>query len=660
MTGGESLAAGGTPHPPASSRILGVDGLKAFSVLAVLLYHLHLEWALGGFLGVEVFFVISGFLITGLLLKEHRKAGRIDLGRFFRRRALRLLPAVLLLLLLVAVYGWLFLGGEASQFRADLLASLFYTENWHQISSGNSYFADQGLPLLRHLWSLSVEEQFYLAWPLAIIGLVALGRTRRWILPGAVTLLAAGSLAWGLHLAQPFHPSSEVASATLNRVYLGTDTRALGLLLGSLLAMAPTWRPDSRALGRVLDLLAILSVVALLALMATLEVQTPFLYRGGFLVVDVLTLLILLALTHPQARLVRRGLGWAPLEWIGRRSYGFYLWHWPVFLLLLPGHTGWAPLVAKGLLTWALTYVSFRFLEDPILSKGLSHWFREAPDTSRWRPWVYRVATLGLVVIAQFAGFALGGRPAYVDPVAAASRENAAALDRPGAAPAPIPGDAAGPGTPVPESASPAEGLGPGKLPPPIPMPQEMKGVRLTVLGDSVMKGAAIALKRMGEASLGKGHILVDAEESRSFAKALALLRDYKQEGRLGEVVVIHLGTNNSSLPEDQFRKLMAFLSDRRLVLFLTAKSGKVQLCEKVNQSLASFVSGYPNARLLDWKGAMEAHPEAFYADHTHLRPEGAIQYASFILTHLAEWKGLPPDIAPAAEAFPLGAGKQP
>jgi hypothetical protein len=215
-----------------------------------------------------------------------------------------------------------------------------------------------------------------------------------------------------------------------------------------------------------------------------------------------------------------------------------------------------------------------------------------------------------------------------VDPVQASIRAGAAALDDP----RPL-GLAAAPGTGADAGYSPVETVPADRRPPGFALAEGLMGLRLTAIGDSVMKGAAPSLKQLGEASLGRGMVQINAEECRSFVAAQEILRDYKQDDRLGEVVVVHLGTNNSDISPDQFRRLMTFLADRRLVLFLTAKSDKVKACEAVNKSLEALAAGFPNARVLDWKTAADAHPEFFYSDQTHLRPAGAQFYAAMILT---------------------------
>jgi len=642
------LPARPAPAPPSS--ILGLDGLRAFSVLAVLLFHAQYGWMRGGYLGVEVFFVISGFLITTLLLREVLAQGRIELGAFWNKRMRRLLPALCAVLFGLAAFGC-YLGPMASQFRADLAASFFYLENWHQIHSQNSYFADQGLPLLRHLWSLSVEGQFYFAWPFLIWAATRWGKGRIWPLAVMTLALAMGSLALGLGLADPGNASAVAASASLNRVYLGTDTRAFGLLAGALLALAlhaPAPRP---ALARAVDAGSFAALAALALIMTRLEVQAPFLYRGGFLVVDLLTVAVIAALVLPARSWMGACLGWAPLEWLGRRSYGIYLWHWPVYRLLAPGRAGLPWLGLRLLVTMLLTEATFRFLETPIRRGGLKRLFTLPEGTAA--SWRWRLSRVSILVVAAAAvggeASVLARRPAYVDPIQESIRAGAAALEDLRQAPAP-PAAGLRPAAPAPARGVPWE---PG---PPIVLPEALQGVRVTAIGDSVMKGGALALKRMGEQCLGAGNIQIDAEECRAFGNAAEILRTCKKEQRLGDIVIIHLGTNNSSLPEDQFRRLMGVLLDTRMVLFLTVKSDKPQACEAVNRSLGALVAGFPNARLLDWNAVSEAHPECFYSDNTHLRPEGAQFYAATILEQVAI-----PMAVPATQAKgPFTAGKAP
>ena len=603
-----------------------------------MLFHAHFEWLGGGFLGVEVFFVVSGFLITGLLLKEHAGTGHIRFWPFWQRRFRRLLPALLLLLFAVGGVGVGCLGSRASQFRLDLPASLVYGENWYQISSHSSYFADGGLPLLRHLWSLAVEGQFYFVWPLVVAGLLRAGQGRTRHLVLATALLGAASLGLMFWLADP-SGSSLAAVDSLNRAYLGTDTRALGLLVGALLAVCLR-RPEALpAWSRTLDAGAALGLAGLVVLMVRCGLQTPLLYRGGLLLVDACTGLVLIALVAPASRWLRRGLGWWPLERIGQRSYGLYLWHWPVFRLLNPEHETGLRFLATLAITGLLTEASYRFLELPVQQGALQRWrARSREHPSYWRRNRPRLLAATLLLACLWETAALAERAPYVDPIQASIQAGAAALDRHGPEPGPAPQVPPPPVPDVPGIPAAQAAKDPKDLktehfvPPTLVVPEDLQGARLTAVGDSVMKGAALALKQQGEATLGAGKVQINAEECRSFGTALEILRGYKQEHRLGDLVVIHLGTNNSSISESQFRNVMELLADRRLVLFLTAKSDKLKACATVNTALQGMVASCPNARLLDWKALADPHPGYFYADHTHLRPEGAQFYAASIL----------------------------
>lgn len=638
----EALIRGDEAGSPGSDHVPGLDGLRAVSVLVVMLYHAHLTWMRGGFLGVEVFFGISGFLITRRLLHDH---ARLDLGfwpflgRFWKRRVGRLFPALVLFLLAMMALGAFVLGPRASQFRGDLLPSFLYFENWYQIASGGSYFADQGIPLMRHIWSLAVEEQFYILWPVLVAGILWTCRRGRGVLWLVTAGLALASLARMLQLADPSNASSVAAMESLNRVYLGTDTRAFGLLAGALLAFTPrAWAAVGRLPKRVFEAGSVAALAALLGLCAFVDIQDPFLYRGGFLLVDGLTLFLIagfLRADHdgPLAKL----LGWRPLEWIGQRSYGIYLWHWPIFRLVGEGQNG----LQWVLLRWGLTFLvagaSYRWVEAPILD-----WVRGRPSRpvrlAGRRIWRFAAVTASLLLvgISTQAAVHLVHLPAYRDEIRESLRVNAEALDT---ALGTADGTAIEPHEALRAASCRIESDGVPLELPYLP-PHALEGLSVTAIGDSVMKGAAVALKDAGEAQMGKSHIVINAEESRSFARAYEVVKDYKAEGRLGDVVVIHLGANNSSLPEREFNHLMALLSDRKLVLFLTVKSDKVDACNEVNTHLEELVKRVPNARLVDWKGISEDHPELFYSDQTHLRPMGARYYASHILAQIHARRG--------------------
>jgi peptidoglycan/LPS O-acetylase OafA/YrhL len=337
-----------------------LDGLRAVAVAAVIAYHLGYPWARGGYLGVDTFFVLSGYLITSLLLTEARAEGRIDLPTFWVRRARRLLPALLLVLAAIAIYGaWSTPTDAQAALRADGLFALFYSANWHFIADNNSYFDLFAAPsLLEHTWSLAIEEQFYLVWPLVVAACLRIGRGRRTVVVVVATCAALGSAALMATLAD---------DAT--RAYFGTDTRVHSLLIGALLAVLLARRANVQS-SRPVSYAGVLALGAVVIAYATIGDGESFMYRGGFLLFAVTVAAVIAAAVHPTGP-VRRLLSLAVLVWIGRISYGLYLWHWPVQLIVDSERTGISgvplDLVRVGL-TVALAAASYYLVELPIRS----------------------------------------------------------------------------------------------------------------------------------------------------------------------------------------------------------------------------------------------------------------------------------------------------
>ena len=381
-----------------------LDGLRAIAVIAVVLYHVHslaparFGFAKGGFFGVELFFVVSGYLITTLLAEEVRETGTVDLRQFWLRRARRLLPALFALLVAIGISAVLWAPHTLGRFRRDLPWAVFYVSNWGQIfDSASGYFAQLGTaPLVRHLWSLAVEEQWYLIWPLVFTWLV-----RRRIPRLGVVLLGAGfvTAASGMVL----YNGSE---GRTNLVYLATFTRASGLLIGAALAMV--WRPwrSAEARGRTLPLLDAVVVAGLAIFLFAVVMwsnQSTVVYRGGMLLVSLVSALLIAMVMHPGAARARNLLGAPPIAGIGRRSYGLYLWHWPI-LVLTDATRSTGRLLAVFVLVAGVTEASYRFIEQPFRRGLLGRWLadRDRPTFDRVG---YSIAALAVLVPL---GIALG------------------------------------------------------------------------------------------------------------------------------------------------------------------------------------------------------------------------------------------------------------
>jgi peptidoglycan/LPS O-acetylase OafA/YrhL len=402
------------PKPVEGSQryVAGLDGLRALAVLAVIAYHVNFGWAQGGLLGVGVFFTLSGYLITDLLLAQQAATGRMQLVNFWRRRARRLLPALFVLLVVVTVWVALLQRAQLPALRGAVAAAVAYVSNWWLIAQNSSYFARFAPPTaLGHLWSLAVEEQFYLIWPwLVLAGLYLTRRLseqqrRRW-LAGGTLLLATASV--GLMIAF-YHPGYDPT-----RVYDGTDTRAFALLIGAALAIARPSREmpakPSRRERLVLDSAGAAGLVVIAALIWRTNQYSPFLYRGGMVLLSFATAAVVLAVVSPAGRL-GRVLGWRPLQWLGVRSYGIYLWHYPVIVLTTPADGSETPLRATLQIgaSIAVAALSWHLIEEPIRHGAIGRWSSEL-RSGAWRASRRHWATLSLaswvlvVAIAALAG----------------------------------------------------------------------------------------------------------------------------------------------------------------------------------------------------------------------------------------------------------------
>ncbi len=420
----------GTRGQPDVERKMGyqpsLDGLRALSVGVVLLYHAGFTWMHGGFFGVEVFFVVSGFLITSLLIEETERSGRVSLGGFWLRRARRLLPALFGVLVVVAV--WAALAGSAeqvSQLRRDIPWAVFYLGNWGQILGDVPYFAGEP-PLLRHLWSLAVEEQWYLVWPLVFVGVYRLRWSARAM--GALFVGAAvcvfSLMSWmqvGAPAVLGGPPALFEGLDRTNFMYLSTFTRAGGLLLGA--GAAFVWRPwrwsgaADAPVGRMLDPIGAASIALLACASAVADITGGYVYRWLLPLVSIISLVAILAAVHPAAVGFRRILSWSPLVEVGKRSYGLYLWSWPIFVMLDATGGEVRPFITAMLVTVVVTELSYRYLETPIRTGAIGRWTRDrAPVT--YAPLAGGALLIGCLVlyyanVQQFNRFVGGDDAAF-------------------------------------------------------------------------------------------------------------------------------------------------------------------------------------------------------------------------------------------------------
>ncbi|CAB4871100.1 MAG: acyltransferase family protein [Actinobacteria bacterium] len=611
----------------------GLDGVRALAVLGVLLYHADLDWLPGGFLGVDVFFVLSGFLITSLILEEFDRSGRIDFKKFYLGRARRLLPALLLVLLVVSLAAAFVYRDAARQVASDALASVLYVNNWWYIVADQSYFEFIGRPpLLKHLWSLAVEEQFYLIWP-AIAFLVVRRYARRGVFTLAMTL-AVLSTAWMLWLAVA---NGYPDFADPSRAYFGTDSHAMGLLVGA--ALATVWRPGrmrgkiSAGAARLIMAVGIAALLAVVWFFAFAGEFTPWLYRGGFLVLALLVALLIAAASHPGVPL-GRAMGRQPLRYIGQRSYGLYLWHWPIFMITRPGLDvpldGFPLLVLRLALTFGVAELSFRFLEMPIRHGAINRFVQRlrassGPARTRMRLVALTMIGTATAAVVVLAILLMGAPRASLEAGLAPDVIAAMGLESGGPTEVSLDSEASS-GPSAAPTLEPSRGTSPAVSGSPSPTPSSTAAGangRLSAIGDSVMLGARSTLKDLIPGTS------VDAAVSRYPGAFIGKLKRYVAGDRLAPVVVLHPGTNGV-LPESMMREMLDILAATPRIVVVNDSMPR-SWRDPNNKVMKSVVPDYPNAVLADWRAASVDHPEYFVSDGIHLTPAGARAYAQVI-----------------------------
>ena len=602
----------------------GLDGIRALAVVAVMLYHANHGWLGGGFLGVEVFFVISGYLITLLLIGEHERTGRINLAKFWMRRARRLLPAILTLMSAVAVYMALFRREPQGRTRGDFLGGIFYISNWYQIFVGQGYTANEAFVPFRHLWSLAVEEQFYLIWPLVMVGILRLGRNR---LP-RVAVWLFGISAWISVIVGLLFANGDVATTCApeamngywmlfgrcinvnEALYLGTFSRAGGLMLGAAFAMV--WRPmalmrgPAREKARYLDVLAVFGLAALGLLMWELTLSgdgrstgsrfNPWLFRGGFFLTGLATLMVIAAVTHQRA-IMGRLLGNRLFNWVGTRSYGMYLYHWPIYQVIR-GQAGVAMNVQQWLLAIAITLpvteASYRYIETPIRQGRFGEWLRgdRRPRTAAAYKRRQRVAGVSIAsaALVGFAGVSIAMASNQCVGQIECDSQAGRAVDAtvPTAASVPVTS------TTIQQVVDPAAPTVTNQtVPPPTAPPTTVLIDKpYFAVGESVMLGAKPVLDARG--------ITTVAEVSKGPDWELQQIQLAKTKYRITHGIVIQLGTNGT-VTQAQYEAVLAEVADVPRVVMMTVKAPKPWI-DGNNEIIRSLPATHPNVVVLDWQ----------------------------------------------------------
>jgi peptidoglycan/LPS O-acetylase OafA/YrhL len=623
----------------------GLDGLRAIAVLAVIVFHLGFDWAPGGLLGVGIFFTLSGYLITDILLSQLSARGKIKLGQFWLARARRLLPALFVMLAVVAAWVTIFGPAQPDQFRKAVVSSAFYVNNWEQIFANVSYFArfaPEGP--LNHLWSLSVEEQFYIFWPFLLLLGVKLVHERplpSGVRPRLALLAIAGAIVSSIEMAVLYHPSLDPS-----RIYYGTDTRAGGLLFGAALAMVWPSRRLSRRITlqarNTLDALGVLGLLVIALMIWQVGEFDRFLYQGGFIVLSLATVLVLMPLAHPACRL-GKWLGVLPLRWVGVRSYGIYLWQTPIIVLTGPGSHPPESLLGKGLQVvaiFAVAGLSWHFVEEPIRHGAIGRFFaRRRAVGWKWETFAppMRVAIVGAGLILVVAAAGMAG----LNSVSAEGNDIRVEQAR-----------AAG-----------------TKAPPPLTKAQAEDSTKSSCeavvhIGDSTSEGLddpeylpnelERIPNRYAEVGVKRTQIHMEVQGARSIEErfegepnAQEVAAAWKAEGFEG-CWVLALGTNEaadvaagSNVGErERIEKMMAIIGDEP-VLWVNVRSlveagdpYSKENMEGWDEELVKACASYPNMRIYDW--ASDVKNAWFIEDGIHFTSPGYAARAQLIAQALA------------------------
>ncbi|MDO4761545.1 MAG: acyltransferase family protein [Corynebacterium sp.] len=593
-------------------RVPAIDGLRGLAVLVVVLYHYFGDFAPGGFLGVDMFFVLSGFLITSLLIREHSVFGRVNLKQFWVRRIRRIVPAAVVVLVIGTAVAGLVGGDPSVKLGSQFFGTLLFANNWVQIAGSQSYFADSGVQIFAHYWSLAVEEQFYVLWPLIFVVVAWAARGINAALKLVVLLVGAGSFAAMLWMYDP--------AADPTRVYYGTDTHSFGLLIGVSVALwltttdqdehADSWPAKSSVFSRFTPTLGVVALLGLLVMVGFVPDTAVFTYRGGLLLASFLTAVLLVTVVR-EVGPAHSIMSAAALRWIGERSFSLYLWHWPVFVVCAQlvhrwqwGWDGWLIGAVSCVISFPLAHLSYMWVETPVRRRGYASVWRSLPQARRKLLGMVMIVALVLASVAMLRSPKQTQLEQELEAIAAARK-----LPPITAIPAADSDDVA------------TAKNGPQLLP---------KGSQITAIGDSVMLGSKPALEKQFDG------IYVDAAVSRNLLAAPQILQQLNDAEVLDPFVVLGFGTN-AELNLSALETSMNIIGTKRVVV-LVMPFGDRSWIPGSHKNIREAVQKYPNVYVANWCAFASKDSSILHSDLIHPNEKGVNKYAESIQLALKQW----------------------
>ena len=576
--------------------IPAIDGLRAVAVIAVLLYHLGISWIPGGFLGVDLFFVISGYVITRLLLDSIQRSGGLDLRAFYIARIRRLLPPLLFMIVTTALFVSVWAPDTIKRFLTDAPFSIFGAMNWWLVFRHTDYFETIGRPpLLQHTWSLGVEAQFYLLWPLILLLVLRfLGKNK---IPGTALLIACFS---GLSLLLLSLRIDSSDAAQVSHVYFGTDTHSIGLFLGA--ALAVKWVPQNlseqvnKKAQDFIDGIGIFGFLGILATFLFINESDPTLYKLAFPLAGIFGCAIITSVVHPASRFAPI-LSSRIMVWIGERSYAIYLWHWIIFQITRPAFdlegSPWALFTLRILLVLALSDISLRLVELPIRTGALEYWFKgmkyRTKEVRRRQKLLLTFGAISLIAITTFASAHAINTNSRAQNILTAELEEVTA--------------------PISDSSTAAS---------------ESRG--LWVTGDSVILGIR------HELDLRENVGLINARVGRQASELLDVIIGDRAK-MPDSTIILNLG-NNNKLTREQVVNIFEEIKNQPKIIVVNTAVPREWRADN-NALIREVISNYPNTYLVDWESISLGRPEYFAPDGVHLVPTGVIAYVDAITQYL-------------------------